>query len=92
MRALDTGALSTTLFGMIQTIDDLAQGAIELPPDQRFALAQRILASVEPAEAEGVDDAWNVEILERIRKYDSGETKGIPAAEVFAEIDRQLPQ
>ena len=75
---------------MIQTIDALAQGGIELPPDQRFALAQRILASVEPAEAAGIDDAWTVEIHERIRKYDSGETTGIPGAEVFAEIDRRL--
>jgi putative addiction module component (TIGR02574 family) len=78
------------LSDMIQTIDALAQGAIELPPDQRFALAQRILASVEPEETAGIDDAWTVEIRERIRKFDSGETKGIPGAEVFAEIDRRL--
>ena len=75
---------------MIQTIDALAQGAIELPPDQRFALAQRILASMEPAEAAEIDDAWTVEIRERIRKLDAGETKGFPGAEVFAEIDRRL--
>jgi hypothetical protein len=31
------------LICMFQTIDALALGAIELPPDQRFALAQRIL-------------------------------------------------
>jgi putative addiction module component (TIGR02574 family) len=75
---------------MIQTIDALAQGAIELPPDQRFALAQRILASMEPEETAGIDDAWTVEIQERIRKFDAGETKAIPGAEVFAEIDRRL--
>lgn len=62
---------------MILTIDALAQGAIELPPDQRFALAHRILASVEPEEAAGIDDAWTQVIRERIRKFDSGETKGI---------------
>lgn len=75
---------------MIESIDDLAQGAIKLPPDQRFALAQRILASVEPDEGALIDEAWNKEIRERIRRYDSGETKGIPASEVFAEIDRSL--
>ena len=42
---------------MIQTIDALALGAIELPPDQRFALAQRILASVEPEEILETDEA-----------------------------------
>lgn len=87
---LDKGTDLIQLSGMIETIDALAQGAIELPPDQRFALAQRILASMEPEEAAGIDDAWTVEIRERIRKFDSGETKGIPGAEVFAEIDRRL--
>lgn len=77
---------------MIQSINDLAQGAIELPPDQRFTLAQRILASVEPPTEAGVDKAWSSEIQARMRKYDSGETKGIPGAEVFAEIDRRLAQ
>ena len=75
---------------MIHTIDDLAQGAIELPPDQRLSLAQRILASVEPAGDAALDAAWTVEIRERIRKYDAGETIGVPASEVFAEIDRRL--
>jgi len=75
---------------MIQTIDDLALGAIELPPDQRFALAQRILASVEPEEILETDEAWALEIRERMRRYDAGETQGIPAQEVFAELARHL--
>jgi putative addiction module component (TIGR02574 family) len=75
---------------MIHTIEDLAQGAIELPPDQRFTLARRILASVEPDGDPAIDAAWTIEIRERIRKYDAGETRGIPASEVFAEIDRRL--
>lgn len=75
---------------MIETIEDLARGAIELPPDQRLTLAQRILASVEPEGEPVIDAAWAAEIRERIRRYDSGETKAIPASEVFAELDRRL--
>jgi putative addiction module component (TIGR02574 family) len=75
---------------MIQTIDALALGAIELPPDQRFALAQRILASVEPEEILETDEVWALEIRERMRRYDAGETQGIPAQEVFAELARHL--
>jgi putative addiction module component (TIGR02574 family) len=75
---------------MIQNIDDLAESAIQLPPDQRFTLAQRILASVEPQEDSTVDRAWVAEIKERIARYDSSEIRGIPGAEVFSELDRRL--
>ena len=75
---------------MIQTLEELAQGAIQLPPDQRYALAQRILESVEPPGDASADEAWAMVIRERIRKYDAGETKGIPAAEVFAEVQREF--
>ncbi len=75
---------------MIQTIDDLAQSAAELPPDQRYTLAQRILASVEPAGPTNCDHAWTAEIRQRIMRFDAGEAGGIPAAEVFAEIERDL--
>jgi len=61
-----------------------------LPPDQRYTLAQRILASVEPACEADFDNAWTAEIRQRIMRYDAGETVGIPAAEVFAEIERSL--
>jgi len=77
---------------MIHTIEDLALGAIELPPDQRLTLANRILASIEPDEEPAIDIAWSIEIRERIRKYDMGEARGIPASEVFAEIDQHLPR
>ena len=75
---------------MIQTIDDLAQCATELPPEQRFTLARRILESVEPEGNAGIDLAWAMEIRERISRYDCGEIKGIPASEVFAELDKRL--
>lgn len=75
---------------MIQSVEDLAHGAIQLPPDQRFILAQRILESVEPDQSEEIDEAWQVEIRKRINQYDGGETKGIPAEQVFSEIDRRI--
>lgn len=75
---------------MIQTVDDLVHSATELPPEQRFTLARRILESVEPKGNAGIDSAWAVEIRERIRRYDSGEIKGITASEVFAELDERL--
>ena len=75
---------------MIQTVDDLVHSATGLPPEQRFTLARRILESVEPEGNAGIDSAWTVEIRDRIRRYDSGEIKGIPASDVFAELDERL--
>lgn len=77
---------------MIQSVDDLAQSTSELPPEQRFTLAQRILASVGPQEDEdtGIESAWAAEIRERIKRYDSGETKTIPASEVLVDLNRHL--
>ena len=75
---------------MAETVESLAKEAIELPPDQRLTLAQRILASVEPNETPAIDAAWEAEILERIRRYDAGESKGISASEVFADLNRRL--
>lgn len=75
---------------MIQTLEDLAQCAIKLPPEQRFTLARRILESVDPGENSEADAVWEEEIRERIMRYDLGETKGIPASDVFAEVARRL--
>ena len=72
---------------MIQTIDELAQIAAELPPDQRYTLAQRILASVEPAVEMDHNNAWTTEIRQRIMRFDAGETAGIPAAEYLPKLN-----
>ena len=51
---------------MIQTIDELTQGTLALPPDQRFTLARRILASAEPEVDPVVNKAWTAVIGGRI--------------------------
>ncbi len=74
----------------MKSLEDVAADALLLPEDQRFALAHRILASVEPPVEAGVEAAWDAEIRERIRKYDAGLTAGLSGREVFAELDRRL--
>ncbi len=75
---------------MPESIDTLVSEAMQLPPDQRMTLAHRILSSVEPTPSSEIDAAWDAEIRKRIARYDSGGIKGIPAAEVFAEVDQRL--
>ena len=75
---------------MAGSIETLVSEAMQLPPDQRLTLAHRILSSVEPVASSEIDAAWDAEIRERIARYDAGGVRSIPAAEVFAEVDRRL--
>jgi putative addiction module component (TIGR02574 family) len=71
-------------------LDAVEAEALRLPKDQRLTLAHRIMASVEPAVARKVESAWEREILQRIKRYDSGVSKGRSGKEVFAELDQKL--
>lgn len=77
---------------MAVSLDIVASEALQLPQDQRLVLASRILSSVEPAVDAKADAAWDMEIRERIRRYDAGESKSIPAIQVFEELDNRFGQ
>jgi putative addiction module component (TIGR02574 family) len=77
-------------FVMAGLIETLVSEAMQLPPDQRLTLAHRILSSVEPMVSSEIDAAWDTEIRKRIAQYDAGGVRSIPAAEIFAEVDRRL--
>ena len=76
---------------MTATLETLSKEALVLPPDQRMALALRLLVSVEPEPEPGMDATWEAEIARRIDSFDKGETKAIPASEVFDRIRRIAP-
>jgi putative addiction module component (TIGR02574 family) len=76
----------------MKSLDNIASEALLLPKDQRFTLAHRILASVEPQMDAGVEAAWDSEIRERIEKYDADRTVAVSGQEVFAELDKKLKQ
>ena len=75
---------------MSESVESIVAEAVHLPPDQRLTLAHKILSSVEPEPSSETDLAWDREIRERITRYDAGELQAIPAALVFAELDRRL--
>lgn len=74
---------------MTTLVDELSQKAMELPPEERVRLAERLLATVHDVDAE-VEAAWDQEIQRRLAEIDSGTAKLIPAEEVFAEVRRIL--
>jgi hypothetical protein len=74
----------------VKSFENIASEALLLPEDQRFTLAHRILSSVEPEMEAQVEAAWDMEIRERIKMYDTGQTAGFSGQEVFAELDKKL--
>lgn len=76
---------------MAATLDTLSKEALVLPPDQRVALALRLLESVEPEPEPGIDAAWEAEIASRIDQLDRGEIKAVPASEVFDRVRQIAP-
>jgi hypothetical protein len=76
----------------MKSLESIASEAMLLPKDQRFALAHRILSSVEPQTEAEVEGAWDMEIRERIKLYDAGETMSVSGQEVFSELDKKLKQ
>jgi putative addiction module component (TIGR02574 family) len=76
---------------MSALLDELSKKAKELALEERAQLAQELLESVEQEVDPEVQAAWESEIASRIAKYERGEAKLIPAAEVF-EAARRLTQ
>jgi putative addiction module component (TIGR02574 family) len=70
---------------MTTLVDELSQKALELPPEERVRLAEKLLATVHQIDAE-VEAAWDQEIQRRLAEIDNGTAKLIPAEEVFAEV------
>lgn len=70
---------------MSELAERLIQQALDLPPDERARVAERLLSSLEP-ELSPVDLLWAQEAEDRLDAYERGEIKVIPAEEVAKSI------
>ncbi len=68
---------------MSQTTEEIIAAALNLPPESKASLADKLLASLEGAEQNEIDDAWAIEAERRIDEYDAGGMKTIPADQVL---------
>ncbi len=60
----------------------LQEAALSLPPDERAALAEKLLSSLdEPSEAE-LERIWLSEAARRARELDRGDVQGISEEDV----------
>lgn len=69
-------------------LEKLEAEALKLPPEERAALAQRLLASLE--EDAEIEEAWAIEVERRIAEVESGAVQLIPIEEALARVRAAL--
>jgi len=70
---------------MSPDVSDLLKRALALPTDERAALANSLLDSLEPQD-ESVQEAWDKEVARRMADLKAGRATTIP----WEELHRQL--
>jgi hypothetical protein len=64
--------------------------ALQLTPEARARLAQRLLRSLETLSSDEIEHLWSDEALRRHEDMDSNEQEGRPAEDVFREARSRL--
>lgn len=76
---------------MRTTFESISRQVFVMPADQRMRLALALMESVEAGDAASAGAAWSDEISRRMEAYDSGESRAVPAAEVFRKLREIAP-
>ena len=75
---------------MSATLEDITRDALKLSRQQRLALAGFLLEVDEAASDPEIDEAWEREILARIRAIDEGKVAGVSYEEVMRAANDRL--
>jgi putative addiction module component (TIGR02574 family) len=68
-------------------LDELLKRAMALPPEDRAAMANSLLESLDETEDEDAEAAWGDEIKHRVDDIRSGRVKTIPGEQVLARLN-----
>jgi len=74
---------------LLVTREQILKAALDLPPEERLAVARELALSVPAPEGEELSEAewnklWGEEALRRLRQIEDGTVKTIPGDEVMA--------
>jgi putative addiction module component (TIGR02574 family) len=69
--------------------EQILRQALELSPQDRAEIVERLLNSFHTPPDSRLDQLWVREAEDRLDAYDCGELGAVPAEEVFARIERQ---
>lgn len=68
---------------MNPTAETLSAQAVQLPPEERMALVERILDSLDEPDA-SLDALWAKEAVDRLAAYRRGEIRAVALSDVIA--------
>ncbi len=69
----------------------ILQDSLSLPPTERAALIERLLASLDSPARQHIDALWAEEAEDRLEAFERGDIPTIAAKEVFEDIrERQM--
>ena len=71
-------------------LEQVTKDAMDLPPRQKLALAEFLLASADAAADPEAEAAWDSEICDRIRAIDEGREIGVPYEDVMRAAEARL--
>lgn len=66
--------------------DEIIQEAQALPPEERAAVVDSILRSLNPPDPD-IDEQWIALARERLADYRSGDTQPVPGADVISKLN-----
>ena len=75
---------------MANALEEITREALQLPRQQRLALAGFLLELEEANGNANADAVWEDEIRSRIQAIDNGTASGIPHSEVMCEAQKRL--
>jgi putative addiction module component (TIGR02574 family) len=73
---------------MTEQTQQILEQALALPPLDRAALVEGLLASLDQPDA-AIDELWAREAEDRIDAFEAGELEAISAAEVFKKYEKR---
>jgi putative addiction module component (TIGR02574 family) len=73
-------------------IEQLLQQALDLPAEDRLAVAKELLNSVEGREDPEWAEAWSAELKKRLHDVETGAVQTVPWADVKARVLASLQQ
>ncbi len=74
---------------MSENSEKVLQEALNLPPEDRAEILQRLMATFQAPSAAELDELWAREAEDRLDAFDRGELGSVSEEEVFARIGRQ---